>query len=294
MFQKEIGNTGVSVGEIGFGTARYRAGNEPIRRAVDLGATLIDTAEMYGTENMVGQAISGIRDKVFLATKAHPSNFGERDLIAAAERSLTKLSTDYIDLYQLHWPNSRVPIAETMGAMEDLVDAGKIRFIGVSNFSVKQLAEAQSVMTRHPIVSNQVGYSLIDRRVEAELLDYCEQNDITVIGYSPFAEGVDRIVSRDKEHVLSDVSGGLGKTEAQVALNWCVSHINVIAIPKASTIDHVEQNCGASSWRLSEHQMNALQLGIRPYGGFDYAKMAVEDVISVARRKARRLILGRR
>ncbi|MGQ9655824.1 MAG: aldo/keto reductase, partial [Thermodesulfobacteriota bacterium] len=130
MEQKQLGQTGVMLPEIGLGTWMYRGETEPIRRAVELGATHIDTAESYGTEDAVGEAIEGIRDRVFVATKVSPSHFRHDDLVRAAENSLRRLRTDHIDLYQLHWPSAEVPIAETMGAMEELVDAGKVRFIG--------------------------------------------------------------------------------------------------------------------------------------------------------------------
>src|SRR4029077_13845353 len=136
------------------------------RAAIEYGACLIDTAEAYGTEEIVGQAISGRRDRGFLATKVLPRNFKRRDLVAAAERSLRRLGTDYIDLYQLHWPNETVPIAQTMQGMAELVDAGKIRFVGVSNFSVRALQKAQPALPKYPIVANQVQYSLIERTIE--------------------------------------------------------------------------------------------------------------------------------
>jgi diketogulonate reductase-like aldo/keto reductase len=127
---------------------------------------LIDTAESYGTEEIVGDAVKHLGNRVFIATKVSPRHFRRSDLLMAADKSLERLRTDYIDLYQLHSPTCTVPIEETIGAMEDLVDAGKIRFIGVSNFSAAELRKAQRAMSRYCIVSNQVGYSLIDRSVD--------------------------------------------------------------------------------------------------------------------------------
>ena len=160
MHLKELGNTGVMASEIGLGTWKYSGGAEPLRRGVELGAFLIDTAEMYRTEEVVGQAISGRRDQVFLASKVLGSHLRYDQVMKAAEASLRRLAVDCIDLYQIHWPNSRVPIAETMRAMEELVDQKLVRYIGVSNFSTSQLQQAQAAMTNHPIVSNQVLYSL--------------------------------------------------------------------------------------------------------------------------------------
>ena len=156
----ELGKTGVMVSEIGLGTWKYSGGDGPLRRGIELGATLIDTAEMYRTEDAVGRAIKGIRDGVFLATKVLGSNLGYDQVLRAAEASLRRLETDVIDLYQIHWPNSRVPIKETMKAMAALVDSGSVKYVGVSNFSKRELQEAQAAMPNVPIVSNQVLYSL--------------------------------------------------------------------------------------------------------------------------------------
>src|SRR5579872_2307512 len=171
MESKLLGNTQIPLPEIGFGTWRYVGGVGPLRAAMEQGPCLIDTAEIYGTEEIVGEAMRGMRRRVFLADKVRPGNFRRRDVIAAAERSLARLGTDYLDLYQLHWPNEHVPIEETMAAMAELADAGKIRFVGVSNFSVQGTQRAQAALPGHRIVSNQVRYSLIERTIERELLE---------------------------------------------------------------------------------------------------------------------------
>jgi diketogulonate reductase-like aldo/keto reductase len=159
---KELAKTGVALPEVALGTWQYHGGVEPLRVGIDLGANFIDTAESYGTEELVGQAIKGIRDKVFLATKVSPRNFRRPDVIRAAEQSLRRLNTDHIDLYQLHWPNYTVSIAETMAAMEELVETGKVRFIGVSNFSAREIAKAQATLLKNWIVSNKVRYNTMD------------------------------------------------------------------------------------------------------------------------------------
>ena len=133
---------------------------EPLRAGIELGACFIDTAECYGTEPIIGEAIRGIRDRIFLASKVSPRHFRYKDVIKAAECSLKQLQTDYLDLYQLHWPNYTVPIAETMAAMESLVETGKTRFIGVSNFTVAEMRRAQAQLSKARIASNQVRYSL--------------------------------------------------------------------------------------------------------------------------------------
>src|SRR5918992_996670 len=251
---KERGNTGVMVPEVGLGTARYTGGVEPLRRGVELGAFLIDTAEMYRTEDAVGQAVKGIRDRVFIATKVLGSHLRYDQVMRAAENSLRQLGTDYIDLYQIHWPNSSVSIKETVRAMEALADSGQVKYIGVSNFSVKELEEARAAMTRYPIVSNQVLYNLKHREIEKNLLPYCQQNHVTVIAYPPLADG--SLTARTQ--ALQEVADEVDKTPAQVALNWCISHSNVIVIPKSNSLARIEENCGASGWCLSEDQLRRL------------------------------------
>jgi diketogulonate reductase-like aldo/keto reductase len=163
-----------------------------------------------------------------------------------------------IDLYQLHEPNPEVPIEETMGAMAELVDAGKVKFVGVSNFTVPQLRAAQAALGKYPVVSNQVRYSLIDRTVERGLLAYCQANNITVIAYSPLARGLDRIHDCDSSGVLESIARSTGKSVAQIAVNWCLCHDGVVAIPKGNTAEHVLEICGSSDWRLDDEQMQAL------------------------------------
>jgi diketogulonate reductase-like aldo/keto reductase len=259
---KELGRTGVMVPEIGLGTWKYSGGPAPLLRGIDLGANLIDTAEMYRTEDAVGQAIAGRRDEVFLATKVLGSHLRDDQVMRAADESLRRLAVDCIDLYQIHWSNSSVPIAETMGAMEELVNAGKVRYIGVSNFSVAELREAQAAMTKHPIVSNQVLYNLNARSIEQDTLQYCQENGITIMAYTPLADGSlassPRFRQDKKSKVLDQVAAETGKTRSQVALNWCTSRPGVIAIPKSNRIDRTEENCAASGWRLSEEQVRLL------------------------------------
>jgi diketogulonate reductase-like aldo/keto reductase len=276
---KELGRTGAMTPEVGLGTWKYRGGVEPLHRGIELGAYLIDTAEMYRTEDVVGQAVRGIRQRVQVATKVLGSNLRYDRVMRAMEGSLRLLDMDYVDLYQIHWPNSSVPVAETMRAMEDLVDSGMARYIGVSNFSLRQLQEAQAAMTRHPIVSNQVLYSLKQRSIERDLLPYCQQNAITLMAYTPLASGslavsaaapsgesgaslrraAGRLLGRNRGiDVLQQVAREAGKTPAQVALNWCTSRPNVIVIPKSDSVTRTEENCGASGWRLSAEQVRRL------------------------------------
>ena len=264
---KRLGSTNVMVPEIGLGTWGYRGGVEPLRRGIELGATLIDTAEMYSTEGVVGEAIKGITDQVFIASKVSAGHLRYEEVLRAAEGSLSKLGIDQIDLYQIHWPNSSVPIHETMRAMEALVDRRLVRYVGVSNFSVRELREAQAAMTKYPIVSNQVLYNLKRREIERELLPYCQENDITMMAYTPLANGSlasrPRLLADSGMTVLQDIAAEVGKTMAQVALNWCTARPNVIEIPKSNSIERTEENCGASGWRLSPEQIDQLDQAFR-------------------------------
>jgi diketogulonate reductase-like aldo/keto reductase len=260
---KQLGATGVQVPELAIGTWQYRGGVEPLQAGIELGASFIDTAELYGTEPVVGQAIRGIRDRIVLASKVSPRHFRRHDVIKAAECSLKQLNTDYLDLYQLHWPNYTVPIGETMVAMERLVETGKVRFIGVSNFTVAELRLAQSVLSTARIVSNQVRYSLVDRTPEEGLLQYCDAHQISLLAFSPLATGFDHIRSRDPGDVLGQVAAATGTTRAQVALSWCVSHSSVIAIFKADKVEHVRENCDASGLKLSAEHLQLLETQIR-------------------------------
>jgi diketogulonate reductase-like aldo/keto reductase len=262
MKSKQLGNTGVQVSELALGTWQYRGGVEALRAGIEQGAFFIDTAESYGTEPVVGQAIRGIRDRVFLASKVSPRHFRHNDVIKAAECSLRQLNTDYIDLYQLHWPNYAVPIAETMAAMERLVGMGKIRFIGVSNFTVAEMRRAQKALSKARIVSNQVRYSLVDRLPEEGLLQYCDANQISLLAYSPLATGFKLIRSCDPDDVLGQVAADVGKTRAQVALSWCASHTVVIAIFKADKVEHVRENCAASGSDLTPGHLRLLETRI--------------------------------
>jgi diketogulonate reductase-like aldo/keto reductase len=263
MLLKELGKTGGFLPEIGLGTWDYKGGIGPLRKGLDAGALFIDTAESYGTETIVGDAIRGLQERIFIATKVSPQNFRRDDLRKSVEASMMKLGVDRIDLMQLHHPNPAIPIEETMGALSELVDAGKIRFCGVSNFSISEIQAAQKAFGKYPIVSNQVRYNVIDRTIEAGVLPYCQANGITVIAYSPLAKGLSRILDCDPNGILSEIAQATGKTPAQIVINWCISKENVAAIPKANSETRILENCGASGWRLSPEQVRQLDAGIQ-------------------------------
>lgn len=228
-----------------------------IKEAIRLGMWHIDTAEMYSSghaEEIVATAIKNIpRKKVFVTTKVLPEHLKHDDLIAAAERSLKRLQLEYVDLYLIHWVNSTSQIKEAIAAMDELVAAGKVRHIGVSNFSLKQLQLAQSY-TKNKIVTNQVEYNLLKRICEEGLLPYCQENDIILTAYSPLAQG--KLL---KNKILAAVAEKHGKTIAQVALNWLTSKKNVIAIPKAASVEHVRENAGSVGWKLASEDAELLE-----------------------------------
>jgi diketogulonate reductase-like aldo/keto reductase len=253
-----LGSTDEKIPEIGLGTWQYTGGSAPLQRGIDLGAVLIDTAERYETEDAVGEAIAGRRSEVFVATKVRHENLRHDDVLSACENSLRRLRIERIDLYQVHRPNPAVPIAETMAALDRLVAQGKVRFIGVSNFSVEQFEAAQAA-TQNRIVSNQVRYSLVDRTIEADMLPYCQRNGVTVIAYSPLARGAANLHGGLRDSALTTVARREGRSEIQVALNWCIGKPNVIAIPRASTIAHVDDVCAASGWRLAPESVATLE-----------------------------------
>jgi diketogulonate reductase-like aldo/keto reductase len=229
------------------------AGIEALRLGLDLEMKFIDTAEMYGaghSEEVVARALVGRRDTVFVASKVSPRHFAYDDVLDAARRSLKRLGLKQMDLYQLHWPSSKIPIAETMRAMEKLVKDGLTRYIGVSNFSVEQMREAQQSLSREKFVSNQVEFSLIDRSVEARILPYCQKEGLTLIAYSPLGQGKIPRGRGSSFKVLDEIAGNLGKSRNQVALNWILQHDSVVAIPKAADTDHVKENAEVADWKL--------------------------------------------
>ncbi len=269
---KPLASTGIQIPEIGLGTWGYHGGVAPLRSGFEAGALFVDTAESYpGAEEVVREAMAGIRDQVFLATKVASQNLRPQDLIRAAEGSLGRLGVSHIDLYQVHQPNPDIPIAETMGALEQLVDDGKIRYIGVSNFNLEQLTEARKSAHKHPIVSNQIRYNVGDRTIEDGLLQYCQENKITVIAYSPLARELQRLIDCDPNGVLVQVAKETGRTVAQIAINWCLCKDGVVAIPKGNSVGHVLENCAASGWRLSDEHLSLLdsQIQSRKRGRLD-------------------------
>jgi diketogulonate reductase-like aldo/keto reductase len=259
---RRLGFASVVVPPIGQGTWKMGAARDrarevaTLRRGLELGLTHIDTAELYGdgrAEEMIAEALAGSgrkRDEIFLVSKVLPRNAGFAGTIAACDASLRRLRTDYLDVYLLHWPGPH-PIEETMRAFEHLVQTGKIRFLGVSNFDVEDLEAARRALTRERIVCNQVLYHLGERGIERRVLPYCEQAEIAVVGYSPFGSGVFPSPRTKGGRVLDEVAARHGATARQVALAFLVRRPSLFAIPKASTTAHVEDNAGTLALELS-------------------------------------------
>jgi diketogulonate reductase-like aldo/keto reductase len=274
--RKSLGKTGESVAAIGLGTWNMGGRESPdyrdderlieaIRYAVELGMNHIDTAEMYAAghaEELVGEAVKQFsRDEVFIATKVWPSNLRYEDVIRSCRRSLERLQLKYVDLYMVHWPNPRIPLQETMKAMEKLAKDGLVRYIGVSNFDVELLEEAMNALKREEIVANQVEYSLEAREVERELIPFCERNGITVTAYTPLGKGripAEAASNTPRGKILAEMAQRYGKTPVQIALNWVIWRPNVITIPKAARKEHLEENAGAAGWRLTEEDYKRL------------------------------------
>ncbi len=236
-----------------------------IRFAIELGMTHIDTAEMYGDghcEELVGIAIKDFdRENLFITTKVLPEHLRYKDVISAAQRSLSRLETNYIDLYLIHWPNPGIPLEETMRAMDYLVEQKITRFIGVSNFGIRDIKESQKY-SKNKIVANQIEYNLLVRNrgsltnsMESDINPYCYENDILIIAYEPLAKGK---LIKQKYRILDEIASKYNKTQAQIALNWLISQMNVITIPKSSNLEHIEENLGALGWRMKEEDINKL------------------------------------
>src|SRR3954469_21552307 len=259
--------TGESVPTLGQGT--WRMGEDRRRHSqevaalqlgLDLGMTLIDTAEMYGdggAEEVVADAIAGRRDEVFLVSKVLPSNASRRGTVAACERSLKRLTTDRLDCYLLHWRGS-VPLQETVAAFDELITAGKIRSWGVSNFDSNDLNEMLAVAGKDGIACNQVLYHLQERAIEHAVIPWCEAHGVAVVAYSPF--GHDEFPSpRSKAGaVLQAIGEARTATARQVALSFLTRTEGVLAIPKASSAEHVADNAAAGGIFLSANEIDAL------------------------------------
>lgn len=231
-----------------------------LRLGLELGLTHIDTAELYrGAEEVVGRAIHDRRDDVFLVSKVLPTNASYQGTLDACERSLERLQTERLDVYLLHWWSSQHPIEDTMRAMGELVDAKKIRFVGVSNLMVDELEKAQAALGSKRLVCNQVYYAMDARNIENELLPYCKRNGIAIVGYSPFGSGNFPSPKTTRGgKVLEAVAKERGMNAHQVVLSFLSRDENVFLIPKAETESHVHENASALERTLTHDDIDEL------------------------------------
>jgi diketogulonate reductase-like aldo/keto reductase len=245
--------------------ARRRADEiASLRLGLDLGLTLVDTAEMYGdgaSETLVGEAMAGRRDEVFLVSKVLPSNAGRSATLRACERSLGRLKTDRIDLYLLHWRGG-TPLSETLQAFETLQHAGKIRHWGVSNFDPDDMAELAALPGGTAVATNQVLYNLTRRGIEHDLLPHCCGQGIPLMAYSPIEQG--RML---RHPALAEVGARHGASAAQVGLAWVLRQPGVIAIPKAGRPEHVRENRAALDVTLTPEDLTELDAAFPPPRG---------------------------
>ena len=264
MFTRPFGPSKLTLPVIGQGSwqiaeagRRREEAKRALRRGIDLGMVHIDTAEMYGgAEDLIGEAIEGLpRKDLFIISKVLPSNASYKGTIKACDASLRRLRTDYLDCFLLHWRGS-LPLEDTMRAFEELVATGKIRTIGVSNFEIKDIEEAERYLSKERIACNQVLYNLGERGIERRLIPYCNSHDISVVGYTPF--GKIPPPSSPQGKILQKVAEKHGCTIRQLLLAFLTRDKNLFAIPKASVVRHVEENAAACEIKLDEADIHAL------------------------------------
>ncbi|HWE24548.1 MAG TPA: aldo/keto reductase, partial [Myxococcales bacterium] len=263
--RKKFGPRDVLVPSIGQGTWNMehddrREAIGALKRGVDLGLTHIDTAEMYGSgevEKMVARAILRRRDEIFLVSKVLPSNASRNGTKAACERSLERLRTDHLDCYLLHWPGSH-PLEDTLASFEDLRRDGKVLSYGVSNFDEDLLREAVRIAGPGKIACNQVLYHLQERHADAGLIQACAELGVAFVAYSPFGSGSFPSSTSRGGKVLDRVARAHNATARQVALAFLTRETTVFAIPKASTVEHVEENAGALDLELADEELKAI------------------------------------
>lgn len=265
MRQRRFGPDALTLPVLGQGTWNLEADDRAaaigaLRRGLDLGLTHVDTAEMYGhgaVETLLGEALAGRRDEVFLVSKVLPSNASRAGTVRACEQSLRRLKTDRLDLYLLHWPGA-IPLAETVAAFEQLMAAGKIRAWGVSNFDVDDLEALRAVSDVGHIACNQVLYHLEERSIEHAVIPWCEEHHVSVVAYSPFGSGSFPSARSQGGRVLADVAARHGVTPHAVALAFLVRRESVFAIPKAGDARHVEANARGGDLALTTDDLRRL------------------------------------
>jgi diketogulonate reductase-like aldo/keto reductase len=248
------------------GEDRRRAAEEAaaVRLGIELGMTLIDTAEMYGSggsEEMIARAIEGVRDQLFIVSKVYPHNASRSGVVAACERSLKRLGTDRLDLYLLHWRGS-IPLAETIEGFERLQREGKIRYHGVSNFDRADMAEWVALKGGEKVAADQVLYNLSRRGPEWDLVPWCREHGVAIMAYTPLGQG-----SLLRDRTLVEIARRHSASPAQVALAWLLRQPGTIVIPKAARPEHVRENRSALDVVLTDEDLAALDRAFPPPKG---------------------------
>ncbi len=231
-----------------------------LQAGIDAGMTLIDTAEMYGegrSEELIGEAIRGRRDEVFLVSKVYPHHAGGKKLVQSCEQSLKRLGTDHLDLYLLHW-RGRIPLQETVEGMQRLIEDGKIRRWGVSNLDVDDMNELMRIEGAEQCAVNQVLYHLGSRGIEYDLLPWQQEHRMPVMAYSPLAQAGSLRRELIQHPVVQQIADEQDAEPFQIMLSWCIRSGSVMAIPKASTVEHASSNAEAANIKLSEQQLRQL------------------------------------
>ena len=268
---------GSKIPVIGLGTWRIGGARDPdysrdessiqsIKNAINLGYNHIDVAEMYGgghTEELVGEAIKDFnRSELILTSKVFKTNLNYENVISSCKKSLKRLGTDYLDIYLVHAPNPEIPIEETMKAMDYLVENKLVKYIGVSNFTVEEMKEAQKY-SKNKIAFNQIEYSLLTRNkgkygnnknMERETVPYCQKNEIIIMAERPLERGI----LLEDNPLMNHLEKKYEKTKSQIAINWLISKENIITIPKSTNVKHLEENLGAMGWKLDKEDIELL------------------------------------
>jgi diketogulonate reductase-like aldo/keto reductase len=265
MKYKNLGNTREKISVLGLGTTgsgTYAENNvqkaenriKIYRTAIDLGINFFDTSELYGggyAEELLGKAIAGYREKILIASKFNPGNSSCAGILSAIEGTLRRIKVEYLDMYQVHWPNPDIPLAETLAALEKLVQQGKIRYIGVSNFTLPELQEAQSLLCSNKIATLEVEYNFRCREIENDCIPYCERHSISLLAYSPLIRGNLGWNERQKT-VLNKIARKHEVEPAQVALSWVIAKGPAIALTRTDNVEHLKANVNAANVNLDD------------------------------------------
>ncbi len=260
----KLGNSELQISAIGLGTGGAFGNKsdsdlvELVRSAIDLGINFFDTAESYfngRSEVILGKALEGLKDKVIIASKFSPDHSSEAKIVKALDGTLARLKSDYIDLYQIHWPNMIVPLEETLGTLEKQVKKGKIKCIGISNFSLKRIKKSVEILKLYPLASVQNEYNFSERSVETKILPFCRKYDVTFIAYNPLSSGFP-LKNKSQAYIVSKLSKKYKKSEAQIVLNWLISKENVVAISGTTSHLHLLENAGATSFLMESSDLD--------------------------------------